>query len=140
MSFLLKHIGHFVIFKWSPKVFRKKAYIHRNSQEKNYAGVLFKIKFYWLWTWNFLKRDTLTKASSSEFCKISKKLYGALVNGTDTAWKVSKYGVFCGPYFPVFGLNTERYEVSLRIQSERRKIRTRKYSVFGHFLHSEKQL
>ena len=22
------------------------------------------------------------------------------------AWKVSKYGVFSGPYFPVFGLNT----------------------------------
>ena len=27
----------------------------------------------------------------------------------DTAWKVSKYGVFSGPYFPVFGLNTETY-------------------------------
>ena len=24
-----------------------------------------------------------------------------------TAWKVSKYGVFSGPYFPAFGLNTE---------------------------------
>ena len=23
-----------------------------------------------------------------------------------TAWKVSKYGVLSGPYFPVFGLNT----------------------------------
>ena len=23
-----------------------------------------------------------------------------------TAWKVSKYGVIYGPYFPVFGLNT----------------------------------
>ena len=31
---------------------------------------------------------------------------------------VSKYGVFSGPYYPAFGLNTERYEVSLRIQSE----------------------
>ena len=28
---------------------------------------------------------------------------------TFTAWKVSKYGVISGPYFPVFGLNTERY-------------------------------
>ena len=26
-----------------------------------------------------------------------------------TTWKVSKYGVFSGPYFPAFGLNTERY-------------------------------
>ena len=24
-----------------------------------------------------------------------------------TAWKVSKYGVFSDPYFPVFGVNTE---------------------------------
>ena len=28
-----------------------------------------------------------------------------------TVWKVSKYGVFSGPYFPVFGLNTEIYGV-----------------------------
>ena len=39
---------------------------------------------------------------------------------------MSKYGVFSGPYFPAFGLNTERYEVSLRIQSACGKIRTRK--------------
>ena len=43
------------------------------------------------------------------------------------AWKVSKYGVFSGSYFPVFGLN---------IQSEYGKIRTRKDSVFGHFSNS----
>ena len=30
-----------------------------------------------------------------------------------------------GPYFPAFGLNTERFGVSLRIQSDCRKIRTR---------------
>ena len=40
--------------------------------------------------------------------------------------------VFSGPYFPAFGLNTERYGVSPRIQSECRKILTRKNSVFGH--------
>ena len=33
-------------------------------------------------------------------------------------WKVSKYGVFSGQYFPAFGLNTKRYFVSLCIQSE----------------------
>ena len=27
------------------------------------------------------------------------------------AWKVSKYGVFSGPYFAALGLNTERYSV-----------------------------
>ena len=30
---------------------------------------------------------------------------------------MSKYGVFSGPYFPAFRLNTERYGVPLRIQS-----------------------
>ena len=34
-----------------------------------------------------------------------------------TAWKVSKYGVISGPYFPLHGLNTEIYELNLRIQS-----------------------
>ena len=26
-----------------------------------------------------------------------------------TAWEVSKYGIFSGPYFPVFGMNTRKY-------------------------------
>ena len=37
------------------------------------------------------------------------------------------------PCFPAFRLNTERYELSLRIRSKCGKIRTRKNSVFGHF-------
>ena len=32
---------------------------------------------------------------------------------------------YSGPHFPAFGLNTERYKVSLRIQSECGKMRTR---------------
>ena len=43
---------------------------------------------------------------------------------------------FPGPYFPVFGLNTEIYGVNLRIQSKYRKIRTRNNSVFGLFSRS----
>ena len=54
----------------------------------------------------------------------------------DTAREVSKYGVISGPYFPAFGLNTERYVGSLRTQSECVKIRTRNNSVFGHFSRS----
>ena len=54
-----------------------------------------------------------------------------------TVWKVSKYGVFSGPYFPAFWRNTERYSVSLSIQSKWGKIRTRKKSVFGHLSRSE---
>ena len=55
----------------------------------------------------------------------------------NTAWLVHKYGVFSGPYFPAFGLNTKICSVSLSIQSECGKIRTRKNSVFGHFSLSE---
>ena len=54
-----------------------------------------------------------------------------------TAWKLSKYGVFSGPYFRPFGLDTERYEVSLRMQSECAKIRIRKNSEFGQFSRSD---
>ena len=42
-----------------------------------------------------------------------------ILRQTNTALEVSKYGVFYGPYFPLFGLNTE-------IQSQYRKIRTRR--------------
>ena len=42
----------------------------------------------------------------------------ALVYVRNAAWKVSKNGVISCPHFPAFGLNTERYEISLRIQSE----------------------
>ena len=48
------------------------------------------------------------------------------IKDMNTASKVSKYGVISGLYFPAFGLNTEKYRVSLLIQSECEKIRTRK--------------
>ena len=43
-----------------------------------------------------------------------------------TAWEVSKYGIFSGPYFPVFGMNTKIYFVNLRIPSEYKKTRPEK--------------
>ena len=43
---------------------------------------------------------------------------------------------FSSPYTPVFGLNTEIYEVNLRILFKYGKIRARKNFVFGHFSHS----
>ena len=57
----------------------------------------------------------------------------ALFFCTNTAWKVSKYGVFSGLYFPLFGLNSDIYTVNVRIQLEYKKIRTRKISEFGKF-------
>ena len=46
---------------------------------------------------------------------------------------MSKCGDLPGLYFPLFGMNTDIYSVNFRIQSEYRKIWTRKNSVFGHF-------
>ena len=43
---------------------------------------------------------------------------------------------YTGPYFLAFGLNTDRYSVSLRIQSKCGKMRTRANSVFEHFSRS----
>ena len=59
-----------------------------------------------------------------------------LFQNTLTVWKVSKYGVISSPYFPVFGLNTEIYEINIRIQSKYWKVRTRNNSVLGHFSRS----
>ena len=44
-----------------------------------------------LWCYNF-----------SQFLKVPTESF--------TMWKVSKYEVFSGLYFPVFGLNTGKYE------------------------------
>ena len=44
---------------------------------------------------------------------------------------------FSDLYFPALGLNTDRYPVSLRIQSKCGEIWTRKNSVFGQFSRGE---
>ena len=54
---------------------------------------------------------------------------------TVTVWKVSKYGVFSGLYYPAFGLNTERYALSV-LSPNAGKYGTRKTSVFEHFSRS----
>ena len=64
--------------------------------------------------WNGLMNNLENHAYSSR--KIKWKI-------ASTAWKVSKYGVFSGPVFSC-------------IRIEYRKLRTRKNSVFGHFLRS----
>ena len=57
---------------------------------------------------------------------------------------MSKYRVFSGRYFPAFGLNKERYSVSLCIQSECGKIRTGKklriWTLFTQWLQNPKNI
>ena len=48
-----------------------------------------------------------------------EKAFGALI----TAWEVSKYGVFSGRYFPVFGLNTSPYSVRIQEKTDKKKLR-----------------
>ena len=50
---------------------------------------------------------------------------GSITSFENTAWKVSKYGVFSSPYIPVFGLNKGKYGPE------------KTHSIFGHFSHSE---
>ena len=50
---------------------------------------------------------------------------------------MSKYGVFSGPYFSIFGLNMNIYSVNLHIQTENGKILSKKICVFRHFSHSD---
>ena len=86
----------------------------------------------------FLIFESHKTKTNSGFTKISsmRELVESRVTVNYTAWKVSKYRVFSGPYFLTFGQNTERYSVSLRIQSECEKIRTIKNSGIGHFSRS----
>ena len=81
--------------------------------------------------------NLITNKLISNFKQKAKHFNAFFASQCTTAWKVSKYPVFSVPHFHVCGLNTEIYGVNLCIQSEYRKIRTRKISVFGHFSHSE---
>ena len=86
---------------------------------------------------NFHNKNCEDKRKNSIIYYHKKAFRCNKCNKKVTAWKVSKYGVISGPYFPAFGLNTERYKVSLCIQSKCGKIRTRDNSLFGHFSRGE---
>ena len=68
----------------------------------------------------FTNSDLFTHLSKTKIYKIyiCNKIYHYV--------KSVRIRSFSGPCFPAFGLNTERYEVYLRTQSECGKIRTRK--------------
>ena len=59
-------------------------------------------------------KKTLTQMCSCEFCKIFKNTFyiehlRRLLLYSGTVWKVFQYGVFPGPYFPVFSPNAGKY-------------------------------
>ena len=94
-------------------------------QENYYGGA-----FYWR-----LLDGEISASSLAEDMAFGK-CWLWMISLTGTAWRVFKYRVICSPYFSVFRLNTEIYDVNLRIQCKYRKMRARSNSVFGHFSHS----
>ena len=56
------------------------------------------------------------------------------LNATLHCLKSARIRSYSGPYFPAFGQNTERYSVSLRIQSKMRESTDQNNSEYGHFL------
>ena len=127
--------------RWEKVFFGKK----RCKKRKVPAGV-------WLEVWNYLSSMIKDNLNLLYMIREAKKAFstGSMFsfwseskmnsNLANTARKVSKYGVISGPYFSLFGLNMEGYGVSLRIQPEYRKIRTRNNSVFEHFSHFSRSI
>ena len=121
----------------------------KNKQENKHELQLIKnyIVFEWVSFVNFsgspVQPDSITGKllnRSTTFFWYVGYLQCCKASGNGSLREVTKHGVISGPYFPVFGLNTEIYFVNLRIQSEYRKIRTRNNSVFGHFSRTGFQL
>ena len=81
-------------------------------------------KYSWI---NKIERVIVSPGCTSEitnilFSELSQQDY----HNTITLRKNSSIWRFSSPYFLRFGLTTERHRINLRIQSECRKIRTRK--------------
>ena len=60
--------------------------------------------------------------ASLDQTRICSGLLTDLSKAFDTAWKVSKYGAFSGPYFSEFGLNKEIYSVNLSNRPQQIKV------------------
>ena len=90
----------------------------------------------------FLKKDRICVAWYNQFCWLQtcflkidfvSDFFSYMPEQVVYSWKAYYYHCvksvrsrsYYGPRFPAFGLNTERYQVSLRMQSECEKIRTR---------------
>ena len=130
VSTLFKSLSETLLTSESHHAFKNLA-LTKNLNEKICMHVLLLLSF-----WNsFLNEKTIYFSVKLHFKMSSTYLFVCV----STAWKLYKYGVFSGPYFTVFWLNTEIYRLNLRIQSKYGKIQTRKNSVFGHFSRSKRQ-
>ena len=89
---------------------------HINSKCKSgaryFLSLLFmKIHSYGPVIWRYVVRYLQSCFVMFNSCYLSLFKYFKINWSFYIAWKVSKYGVFSDPYFPVFGLNTEYLSV-----------------------------
>ena len=73
---------------------------------------------------NFTKKVFWSLGNFLSKMELLAKIFGKSFRGSHCVKSV-RIRSYSGPYFPAFGLNTERYSVSLRTQSECGKIWTR---------------
>ena len=82
---------------------------------------------------NFFNKVTwlhVLKSSKGSYMYLHCQLNG---NAPNTAWKVTKCGVFSGPYFPVFGMNKGIYgviSVTVRTQENTKQKKLRIWTFF----------
>ena len=87
---------------------------------------------WWGWTLSVLLAITIQSTNnlySMIYCSTFQWKISSTLISAEKHWVKSVKSVriwsYSGPCFPAFGLNTERYSLSLRIQSECGKIQTR---------------
>ena len=123
-----KYINHVLIFFRRFRMIKSENFPHRTNHSgatnlrksltfKNWSAQITSgfgaVLEMWIYAWNY-------------YAFVFKTLWRPILLKVLHCVKSVCIRNFSGPYFPVFGLNTEKYEVSLRIQSECGKTRTRK--------------
>ena len=68
-----------------------------------------KIKFPMLLKWTSILRTNAAVCMDNIHSNTGRAGAFEIVCDVNTAWKLSKHGVFSGPFIPVFGLNTGKY-------------------------------
>ena len=84
----------------------------------------YQVPFYLWWIGHVLKHCKVPKyyAENVKTIKVWRKLGRVMLRNLITAWKVSKYGVFSGPYFPVLDLNTEIYSKYMKNTDQKKLV------------------
>ena len=83
------------------------------------------------WVYDSLKLLQLYEQKWCQALYNILKLFPAVLEIDCFAWKVSKNGVISGPYFPVFGVNTEKIQEN----TDRKQLRI--WTLFKHSGHQK---